>query len=323
MNERHNGSSNASGPDPLAGLIRGAGAMPQPSAEFRERLRTQLAGEWQRQLDAKRRRRRWTGAGVAAMFALAVAVTQLLDTNTAAAGYVLRAGDGLQLMLGGDTQAVNVGTTVPAGSRLATGTAPAAFELAAGFNVRLAANTHLAVHGPAHLLLEKGRVYVDSGDVSGALVLDTPFGTVRDIGTQFAVSVHPESLAVQVRDGKVHVQRDTSVVAVAPGERLLVNDAGVTTERVASSGGEWLWAESVAPVLDVQGRSVHAFLEAIHRQTGLDIRYDTPLIARKAADTIIGGQHPDLPPRELLDVVISATDFRHDVTDSTILIHAD
>lgn len=325
MNDRQADNSRdrqKAGPDPLADLIRGAGRMPEPSAAFAEALREELATAWRAQVMARRARRRRIGAGLAAAFVLAIAAAQLVPTGAGVAGRMLRVAEGLQLVHDGERRQPAVNASVPVGSMVMTGGLPVAMELGGRFNVRLAAHTRVTVNAVDHLLLEDGKLYIDSGADADGLVIDTPLGTVRDIGTQFAVAVERGQLTVQVRDGQVNVQQSSTVVAIKPGQRLHLDErGGVQTERIALSGGEWLWAESVAPVLATEGRSVHDFLEAINRQTGLEIRYASPQLARKAATTIIGGQHPNLPPRQLLDVVISATDFRHAVTDSEVIIH--
>lgn len=327
MNDKPAESSNRNrdtGPDAVANLIRNAGKMTEPAPAFKVELRNRLAEAWQRQVVVRRRRRRaFLGAAVAAVLAIAVVGLQLFHAGTQAAGSVLRAPPGLQIAYSGEVDRnVQAGARIYTGSRLLTGASPAALELGNGFNVRLDAGTQVTIVNGNRLALDSGRIYVDSGAIADVLVIETPFGAVRDIGTQFAVALDPDQLTVQVRDGLVKVQHATSTIAVEPGQQLQLDAEGdLHREPIALSGGEWLWAESVAPVLIVEGRSVHAFLEAIHRQTGLEIVYATPEVARRASGTVIGGNHPDLPPRQMLDIVMSATDFRHVISGSTITIH--
>ena len=327
MKDKDNDSSIANsrarrkaGPDPLASLIRNAGPMPEPSAKFKETLHRELKDAWQQQIHERRQRRRRMSAGIAAVLAFVVIGFQFLQPDAGEAGRILRAPEGLQLSQAGtDGEPARAGETVLAGSYLVTGDLPAALELGAGFNVRLDAHTRVVVKNGAHLGLESGRVYVDSGRSLDGLVIDTPFGAVRDIGTQFAVALRPEKLTVQVRDGLVKL--GAAAVIVAPGQRLHLDESGkLRTEQIALSGDAWSWVETVAPRIVTEGRSLHAFLEAVQQQTGLQVRYATPEIERRAAATIIGGRHPDLPPRQLLEVVLSATNFRHAVTESTIVI---
>jgi ferric-dicitrate binding protein FerR (iron transport regulator) len=333
MNDKHDDNPNAqrgTGPDPLASLIRNAGRMPEPSAAFKEELRQELTGVWRQQVAARRRRRHWIGAGIAATLAIVAVGFQFLPVDPSEAGSIVRAPEGLQLTLPGErSRLAFAGERVLAGSRLATAGSPAAMEIGAGFNVRLDAHTRVTVNDGAHLALESGRLYIDSGvdsreDPGAALdglVIDTPFGAVRDVGTQFVVALQPGQVTVQVREGLVKLEQEASAVAVAPGQRLHVDARGeMRTEQVALSGEDWSWAESVAPALVTEGRSLQAFLGAVRRQTGLEVRYASPELASKAAGTIIGGQHPDLPPRQLLDVVMAATSFRHIVTESEIIV---
>lgn len=322
MNDKHDDNPDARGSDPLASLIRKAGRMPEPSAAFKQALRQELSFAWRRQVRERRQRRRWIGASLAAMLALVVIGLQFLEPGPQAAGTVLRASEGLRLSRADESRrTLHVGDVIPAGDRVMTGERPAALEIGAGVNVRLDADTHVIVTSGSHLVLETGRLYVDSGATLDGLVIDTPFGAVRDVGTQFTVALGPGQLTVQVRDGLVKLEQASSVIAVAPGQRLQLDEGGeMRTERIAFSGDAWSWVEAVAPVLVAEGRSLHAFLEAVHRQTGLEVRYATAEVAREAARTMIGGRHPDLPPRQLLDVVMSATNFRHVMTESAIVI---
>ncbi len=82
--------------------------------------------------------------------------------------------------------------TVYAGESLLTGEGEGlSLLLARSESLRIDENTELQVDGKDRFTLLKGRVYVDTGQFvyrDGGLTIDTEFGSVTDVGTQFSVS---------------------------------------------------------------------------------------------------------------------------------------
>lgn len=328
-NDDNRGHSNPfrGGPDRIADLIRFAGPLPAPSHGFRARLRARLHDAWTEQTRTRRRRARWAaGVAVTAALVTAIGVYTVLDAPEQA-GTIVRVAGVIEAERGGETTDVGVGYTISVGARISTLDGPAALRLASGTDLRLDDGTTVVLRSRERLDLVRGRIYVDSESRSAGLVIGTAFGRVRDVGTQFTVEVDTTGLTVAVRRGLVEVDRAlnaTTYISVIPGFAVTVDAAGNSRmDAVSLAGDTWRWTESVVPEMDLTDRTLGSFLALINRQTGLQVEFSSAEVELAAQRTTIGGQLPDLPPRQALDIVVSATDFDVVVTDSKILIGRD
>ncbi|HSF44150.1 MAG TPA: FecR family protein, partial [Thermoanaerobaculia bacterium] len=87
------------------------------------------------------------------------------------------------------------GDTIPIGAALRSGGGRASLRLPDGTVVRLDEDTRVRLASAVALELERGAIYADTE--SGTLEVRTPLGTVRDIGTRFAVRLAEPALRVQ------------------------------------------------------------------------------------------------------------------------------
>ena len=95
-----------------------------------------------------------------------------------------------------------------------------------GGSLLLAPRTELTLSAIAAADLDSGSLYFDSEDDSPAAHFEvrTPFGVVRDVGTQFIAKLEGEHLEVGVRDGRVAIARDTETVEARPGDRVRIQE---------------------------------------------------------------------------------------------------
>jgi ferric-dicitrate binding protein FerR (iron transport regulator) len=198
-------------------------------------------------------------------------------------------------------------------------TARLALRLAGGESVRLAADSRIRLASPLLLELERGALYVDTGrkaDAAGVVEILTPFGVVRDIGTQYEVRLvdgETSAVRVRVREGVVSLTYGEAVYRAASGQELtLRRDGSVTAGSVEPYGPDWSWVVAAAPGLDIEGQTLSSYLHWVERETGWSVGFADPVLERSAATILLYGTIEGLDPEESLDLILpgSGLDYR-------------
>ena len=302
----------------LQALLRSAGARPAPPPAMTDEVRAAVAAEWRAVVAARRPQRRavpWLMAASAA--ALAVGAWFAL-TQPAAPGAVVatvaRLGGPAEVRHASASswQALSAGTDLRAGDRVRTrATGGLALRRTDGLEVRLDVETALALADDDRGRLEAGRVYVDSGRGDARtddFVLETAFGSVRHLGTQYAVSLAPEAMAVAVREGSVAIDHGGSAALASAGESVTVSaDGRIERASLAPHDAAWRWAEATAPAFAIDGRTLDEFLEWAARETGRRLVYASAAAAREAQQTLLKGSVEGLAPGQAIDAVLMTT----------------
>ena len=225
-------------------LFQHASPRPQPPPADAEFVRQALYKEWDQVVSQRRVRRRmgWFAAA-ASILVMAGAATivlrpQMLFPRQAVVATIERAVGTFQVAEAGQqsTPAVAEGFELLEGHTLITGAdALVAMRPASGGSLRLAAGSTLKLLDEGRVELTGGALYFDSwsgGDQPGGhLIVDTPMGTVRDVGTQFVTRMSPDSLAVSVREGLVAVHRGDDELVATVGEHVTVGESRHVVER--------------------------------------------------------------------------------------------
>lgn len=178
-----------------------------------------------------------------------------------------------------DGRQVAFGDEILAGSELTVGTDanPAALQLTGGQSLRLDTGSRVTLDSPNHVGLLAGAIYVDSNMPQSTLEVLTPFGAVREIGTQYEIRLDEETntLRVRVREGLVSIQDDTIDLEAEEGDELLIAaDGSASRSTIAPDDAEWLWVLEAAPAIDTEGHSLADLLTWVGRETGWEIRYE-------------------------------------------------
>jgi len=285
--------TNGNSDDAIAALVRLAGRRPPVPEDAARRVREAVHDEWMAAI-GRRRRTLWIGsaavvAAVAATFAIINLTTPA--TQPAAQRMVVAGGQtNGAVIYANDVYEVANGDT----ASLAWG--KATLRLDGGTRVRIASATELT--------LDRGAIYVDSNH-SGVIV-HTPIGSVRDIGTQFEVRLAADRMRVRVREGRVDLQHGAATHSAEAGVELDADArGGVTQHSIAKSGADWEWVLRAAPPIHLDGRTLSEVVASVTRDEGLK-----PVWSDQTAQNAVSIRlHGDVPltPEEALDTALVAS----------------
>ncbi len=302
-------------------LIRSAGRRPEIPAEDLAAIKEAAATEWRKTVAAERGRR----IRARAIYALAASLLIVL-----LGGWWWRSDRPLTAPMEIATVELSSGAIAVGGGlfegELLEAIGLVTLRMTGGQSVRLEDGTRLRLISESLLELESGALYVDSDPsavAGGKLEIDTPFGLVREIGTQYEVRISEEtdSLRLSVREGSISIKTNGESHSAARGEQLILNsDGSVARAAVAPDGPEWQWVLEAAPALDIEGLSLSSFLIWISRETGWDVRYADEEIAASAQNISLHGTIEGLRPDESLGVILQGSGLDYRMEDGAVLI---
>jgi hypothetical protein len=208
----------------------------------------------------------------------------------------------------GRRNAIAAGTRIGPGARVETSNnGRAAFVLTGGVSVRLDQGTAIVLDGHGAVTLERGAVYVDSGGEpsAAALAINTPFGSVRHVGTRFEVRLQDSLLRVGVREGTVAVERAGTRWTSRTGEALTLSRSGPPVrEMIATFGPDWKWVTDLAEPFHLEGARVPAFLQWVSREQGWRWQLEDPRMLDHIEQIVLHGSIDGLTPEEALSAVL-------------------
>lgn len=194
-----------------------------------------------------------------------------------------------------------------------------AVRLPAGASVRIDGNSSVRFDSGRTLTLECGALYADvgaSGKPHEGIEIATPFGSVRDVGTQFEVRLLPAGMRVRVREGKVRVDAERIREAEAGSELLLHADGSSESTEVPVYGPGWDWVQRTAPPFIIENANLDQFLRWVSRETGLRYRLADP--RDDPERVILHGSITGLTAEEALSVVLPGSGYRHRIVEGEI-----
>lgn len=315
----------------IARLLQMAG----PREKLPEELKDSWEQKFRKELDAaavsrQSRRRNWLGGIAAAVALCAVAITLLVRTPGPALPLVqVSALSGIPELLSptGKTSELTVGMAIPPGSVIRTGSMDRAGIAYAGYTLRLDVHSEIQFH-PSEIQLHKGQLYASDPEQKigqTQLNITTPHGVVRDIGTQFTVQVDALSTVATVRQGSIQMITDSSdfQVEAAGGSatRVSVDSAGqVHTAEVSASGEGWQWIYPIAAPFQLEGKSVHQFLQWSVSESGRELEFATASAELYARRVLLHGSASGLDPDQAVGPVLEATDLYAQIQGETLVI---
>jgi ferric-dicitrate binding protein FerR (iron transport regulator) len=303
--------------DQIAHLLKLAGRRRSPGTDQMRRAREAARVEWVRTLRARGRRRLVIAAAVTMAAGALASATWLWPSRLSPPGArpelatLQRMVGSLRLTDAAGREAIERETRVREGDRVEMlARSRAAFALADGTSVRLASDTLVVFDAHDRLRLERGTIYVDSNPAhrAGATAVETPFGRVSHVGTQFELRLQPASLNVRVREGEVVVTGRAGPLTSRAGESLLITrDRAAERSSIAISGPEWDWVTSIAQPFALEGSTVATFLHWVSREQGWRWEYADAATNRVAERAVLHGSIDGLTPEEALLAVLPAS----------------
>ena len=295
----------------LEELLRATGRRPAPPPERAARVREAVRARWRGEQRRRRRRRAlWIGVAAAAVAAAGMLAFLPRPGVDAPAARVER------LELPG---ALRPGGVVLAGATVSTeGGGRLALRLSSGHALRLDRGTRVRVLSGRALALERGALYVDSAGAAQRVEIGTPFGLVRDEGTQFVVRVEARTLRLAVREGRAFL----GAAEVAAGQLLEIDGDRRRLVPYPASGELWAWAGEIAPPPAIDGRTARDFLDWMARERGLELRFENAEVAAAAATTRLQGSVEGMTLDQALASVLPTCGMRHRIQDGVLLVAA-
>lgn len=279
--------------------------------------------EWEKD-KTRRQYRRWA-LPVALAASLLLAVTMLVQPPPSPPGRVMIGTVARVVDEAASGALPGVGQPIYAGDVLATGAGQKlGVVISNATSLRLDQNTTLTFVAEDEFRLESGRAYADTGDFmyrDRGLVMHTAMGTVTDVGTQFSVQVAAERLDVAVREGRVDVSHGASEFVAVAGERLRLHENKTAEmDTIAPHDPYWEWTASLAPVFDIENKSLLDFLRWAARETGRELVFEDNELRMSAMRTDLHGSVEDFEPLEAVESVLATTNFRYRLEADRIVI---
>jgi hypothetical protein len=280
------------------------------------RQRAELA--W-RMVVRQRRQRRWLATGSIAATALVFALIVFILPGPAAIDLALRSGQVQAVMDGrqfkGDA-AIKVDHPITLKALQAS-----RFSLNQLSDIRVNAGTTFEVLSPREVRLTAGHLYVDTQETAD-IVVHTPFGSVSDIGTRFAVEVAQDAMVVGVRQGGVVVASEFGDLQ-AHGDGLQAGIVEITAESSrnyveSASAPRWGWIHAVAAGYDTS--TIDAALHQIARDLGVKLVYSSNGVEARVRNAGVDGDLSGLSPEKALALVLLGSDISYDISPQALTL---
>lgn len=201
-----------------------------------------------------------------------------------------------------------------------------ALRMPSGHSLRIDRGSQLQLLDPSRLSLSRGAVYVDSAGHDArqpSLAIETRFGEVRELGTQYEVRLKERSVRVRLREGAVSVVHDGALDEVMAGTEFeLFADGRSNSAPIAPDSPEWDWIAGVRPPFELEGRSAREFLDWITRERGLRLAFDEASTATIARETLLKGATRKLSADESLDAVLATCGMDYRVEGGALVVSA-
>ena len=318
--------------DEVGRLIRHAGARQTIDSERMEQARVRVATHWEDVVAGQKAGRRPPRLRLVAIAASVVAVvglaTVILQSGTPTPIPSLAHAERVLGEVSVAGQEAGTGAAIVADSVIETGdSGRIAIRMSGGQSLRLDHGSSLVVHTPNRVSLQAGAVYIDTADAASSLpvLVATPMGTARDIGTQFQVRLAGSMLIVGVRDGLVEVTPEgQDKVAVNKGRYFELASSGQAAEReISFDDPSWDWVETVAPMFDIEGASLNDYLRWYANERGMTLNWEDSTSESKAANAVLTGSIEGATLDEGLEIVQRIAPFEYRVDGESLWVKVD
>lgn len=318
--------------DDIGRLIQFAGARDTIPAERLENARRRVGAHWEQVVEEQRRsgvQVQFRYVAAAASIVVAVGASILLwravdvvpSIATASIDRVLG-----EVMVA--NKAAGEGDVIGEDALIVTDSdSRIALRMAGGQSLRIDTSSQLLVHSSNHVSLQAGGIYIDTDTASNSMpiMVSTPFGVARDVGTQFQVRLAEYVLMVGVRHGVVEVAQEGQQSLSVNKDRFVELDMyGKKAERILSADDpSWDWIETVAPEFDIEGKSLHEYLTWYAQQRGVELVWADDASKARAETIELAGSIVDTTLYESLLIVQQIAPFEFRIEGDTIWVRVE
>lgn len=330
MNHDMNNDRKNSSEQDIERILESVGPLELPPEDMAARVKANLKQVWLEEAvnenPSTGLSRQWFGiAAAVAMVTFVVLLSNLMESGSAPRQVVAsidHTGANIETSIDGASWKASTSQELLDGIYLRA-LEPVSMTLENKMNARLASGSTMVLHAGNHIELLNGSLYADSheSESSDSLLIETAFGSARDIGTQFQVTATEDQWSVQVREGEVLIADGGYEDLLQSGEKISIgNDDQVTESQLDSRDASWRWTESVRPEFNIEGRHLNEYLEWAARETGRELRYVNDSAKQSAKSSVLSGTIAGLSAADSVDLVLSTTDLRLLETSETAMI---
>ncbi len=322
--------------DAIEALLKKAAPRPIPPAEDEQVVRDAVVAEWEAVAGRVKLRQRVKHFAIAAAILLGVAISfnalQVSNERPAQVatihknfGSIYLVGEQSLLQEASDLSSVFAGQIIETGND-----AGVSLELGGGGSLRIDKNTRIEFTSADSVYLRSGQIYFDSRPSTVAAIkgsgleIGTDLGFVRHLGTQYITAVDRDDLRISVREGEVEFDGKyiDKEVAVAGQQMTISGGAAPSVLDIDGFGEIWAWAENLAPVVSMNGKTTYEFLERVSHETGLALVFES----KAAEDAARAGElfgTIDTDPRSELAIRMAGEDLGYRIDRGAIYVSFD
>jgi ferric-dicitrate binding protein FerR (iron transport regulator) len=217
----------------------------------------------------------------------------------------------------------NTTVTVQPGDTLETGDdGRLAFRRSDGLELRMDVSSELRINLFDEVELVRGKIYVDSGPgvTLRPLAVETRYGDVEHVGTQYEINLGMSALRLRIREGRVQLTGETANTNGAAGEELLIlADGGTTRGAIAPDDPAWNWVIGLAVLAPSTDYRLDETLDWIARELGLELDYESTVARQQTGTTVLSGLD-GLNPNEALTAIGQITGLGFDIRENRLIV---
>ncbi|MEQ9450227.1 MAG: FecR family protein [Pseudomonadales bacterium] len=271
----------------IQAIIKSAGARPKPDPFRKNADKARLRQVWTEEVRNNRRLKLWkmsvpVGLAAAVLLAVSLGLPQLGGMDESLGEILLTQGEVTHTSVEVDNQSNFLRT----GDLLASkSNSSATIRLKDETIVQLAPHTQITLRDASDVWLHKGKIFVDSPGIESHVTIRSSWGEIRDVGTQFEVSLSEDSLELAMREGIAEIRLEGNVhtpIVARSSEReadLVLVESGnkITRTSLKRTAQRWDWTRSGAPDYPGGEYDLASIVKWAARQTGRDISYGSSL----------------------------------------------
>jgi len=190
-------------------------------------------------------------------------------------------------------------------------TGSAALRMRNGSSLRLNGGTRVQLVSAEVTRLEYGAVYLDCPGPGADVTVLTTAGAFTPAGTQFEVrAARGGETELRVREGMVTLKRHGAAARARAGEQFIVASGGTLRRGVVLPyDASWGWVEGVAPMLEIEGKSLLAFLRWMAHEKGLTLAFPDDRAAALSATIVLHGSIASMTLDQALQTIAAGSGF--------------